>query len=335
MAKNTIVQRISLDGGEAIKSQLQALGSAGERAFKQMAAVDRANFEKFSASLGKARTDLAAFVKNTALLGTGLAAAAGGAGAAVFSLAKSSAESADEAGKNAQKTGLQIDAYGRLEFAAKQANVSQDQFVSSMSKLNKSIAEAAAQTSKAGGTFDASGVTVTRFGAATEKAAEKTETAGTAFDRLGIKLKDANGKLRPTEAIIGDLAEAFSRLEDGPVKVALGMEIFGKSFADLIPFLNQGRDGIRDLGKEADKLGLTLTAADTALGDNLGDTLDELAGAIFGIKRKLGLLFAPIVLAGAEGFRDIIVQNKDAILQFGAEAARVTAGVLGAICCTF
>ncbi|MFC3323326.1 hypothetical protein [Mesorhizobium cantuariense] len=330
MAKAPILQRVALDGGASIEQQLKALGAAGEKAFKDIqAAAAKANFAKFSASVSKARTDLAALGKNLALLGTGLAAAAGGAGAAVLGLAKSGAEAADAAGKSAQKAGLQIDAYGRLAFAAKQADVGNEQFIAGMSRLNKAIAEAASQTGKAGDVLDDSGVSVQRFGGKVDKTADATKNAGTVFDRLGVKIKDANGKLRPTEAIVQDLAEAFSRLEDGPVKVALGMEIFGKSFAELIPFLNQGRDGIRDLGKEAEKLGFLFTPAEAALGDSLGDMLGSLGAAVFGIKKKLGLLFAPIVLAGAEGFRDVIVQNKDAILQFGAEAARVTAGVLG------
>jgi TP901 family phage tail tape measure protein len=36
MAKNTLTQRIALDGGDAIRQELQALGSAGEKAFRQL-----------------------------------------------------------------------------------------------------------------------------------------------------------------------------------------------------------------------------------------------------------------------------------------------------------
>ncbi|MGN6469645.1 MAG: hypothetical protein ACTHLC_08695, partial [Rhizobiaceae bacterium] len=36
MAKNTLSQRIALDGGQDIKKELEALGSAGEKVFKQL-----------------------------------------------------------------------------------------------------------------------------------------------------------------------------------------------------------------------------------------------------------------------------------------------------------
>ncbi|MER9840147.1 hypothetical protein NKJ59_02655 [Mesorhizobium australicum] len=182
MADKTIKQRIALDGGDTIKSQLLALGAAGEKAFKDIqAAAAKADFAKFSASLSKVRSDLANVAKNFALLGTGLAAGATAAGVAVVGLAKSGAEAADAAGKAAQKTGLQIDAYGRLEFAAKMADVSNDEFVAGMSRLNKAIAEAAKGTDDASKSFDDSGVHVTRFGGKVKDAADKTKATATSL----------------------------------------------------------------------------------------------------------------------------------------------------------
>ncbi|RWE66117.1 MAG: hypothetical protein EOS63_34760, partial [Mesorhizobium sp.] len=100
MAKNTIIQRIALEGGSAIEDQLKALGAAGEKAFKQIqAAALKADFSKFSASVGKLGNDLATVTKRVALLGAGLTTVAAGAGAAVLGLAKSSGEIADNAGK--------------------------------------------------------------------------------------------------------------------------------------------------------------------------------------------------------------------------------------------
>ncbi|ESY72516.1 hypothetical protein X740_33175 [Mesorhizobium sp. LNHC221B00] len=58
--KNTIAQRIALEGGKAIEDQLKALGDAGEKAFKQIQnAAIKADFGKFSASLSKFGGDLA------------------------------------------------------------------------------------------------------------------------------------------------------------------------------------------------------------------------------------------------------------------------------------
>ncbi|ESY16290.1 MULTISPECIES: hypothetical protein [unclassified Mesorhizobium] len=330
MAGKTIKQRIALDGGKDLEKQLKELGAEGEKAFAKIrAAAIKADLAKFGASVKTFGSDLAAVGQRFALFGAGIAAAAAGAGAAVLGLAKSGADAADAAGKAAQKTGLQIDEYGRLEFAAKMANVSQEEFVAGMSKLNKAIGEAAQGTEAAGKAFEDTGVHVTRFGQKTKDATKPVKAAGDIFTKLGVKIKDANGKLRSNEAIVQDIAEAFARMPDGAIKSALAIEAFGKAGANLLPFLDQGKQGLRELGDEAAKLGILFTPEQFKLGDALGDSLDSVSTAIKAIKVQLGLLFAPIVLAGAQALTDIIVQNRDAILQLGAAAARITASVLG------
>ncbi|TGQ69514.1 hypothetical protein EN829_015060 [Mesorhizobium sp. M00.F.Ca.ET.186.01.1.1] len=347
MANKTIVQRIALEGGDAIKDQLKQLGDAGEKAFNQIqAAALKANFGQFSASLKTLGGDLAVVGQRLALIGTGLAAASSAAAAGLFSLAKSGAEAADAAGKAAEKTGLQIDAYGRLSFAAKQADVDQEQFVAGMSRLNKAIAEAAVEGTKAAKTlgdagstitqgdgfstetFSDLGVTVTRFGLSVKKAATQVKQSSNVFAQLGIRVKDANGNIRATEDIVGDLADVFAKMPDGPKKSALAIELFGKAGVLMIPFLNQGKAAIRDLGKEAERLGFTFSKQDAEIGDAMGDTLDEVQAAAFGIKKHLGLIFAPGITALATGLRDVIVQNKNAILAFGqALNAKILSGI--------
>jgi hypothetical protein len=53
--------------------------------------------------------------------------------------------------------------------------------------------------------------------------------------QLGIKTRDASGKLRSTQDVLGDLAERFATMPDGPVKTAIAIDALGKSGADLIP----------------------------------------------------------------------------------------------------
>ncbi|RVC76077.1 hypothetical protein EN766_14605, partial [Mesorhizobium sp. M2A.F.Ca.ET.046.02.1.1] len=330
MAKNTITQRIALDGGDTIKAQLLALGKQGEEAFKAIqAAANKADFAKFSASLGKVRSDLATLGKNLALVGAGLAAAATTTGAAIFALAKTSGDAADQAGKNAEKTGLQVEAYTKLEFAANMANVSTEQFIGGMTKLNKAITEAAKGTTKAGDAVDVAGVHVTRFGAAATKAATSTKQTASVFDQLGVKIFDASGKLRSNEAILLDVADAFARMPPSARKAALAVELFGKSGAELLPFLDQAKAGILDLSAQAAQLGIVLTQQQADVGDALGDSLDSVKKAVAGTRLQLGLLFAPGITALAQGFADIINQNRQTLVDFADTINRKVLSVVG------
>ncbi|TIL59258.1 MAG: hypothetical protein E5Y79_16105 [Mesorhizobium sp.] len=294
MARKPIVQRIELDGGDAIKNQLKALGDAGEKAFKAInTATIKADFAKFGASLKTAGSDLATFGRRAALLGAGLAAAFGGAGAAVLELASSAGEAADSAGKAARSAGVTTQAYTELAFAAKMSNVEQGEFDASMARLNKTIGAAA----------------------------QGTKTAVGLFQKLGVSLRDSTGNLRTGDAILLDVAEAFSKLPDGALKSALAIQLFGKSGARLLPFLNEGKRGLIDLGAEARALGITFTDAQAKIGDNLGDALDGVSAAARGVKLQLGLIFAPAITQAATALVGRIKELRPAIQAFAQDIA--------------
>ena len=95
--------------------------------------------------------------------------------------------------------------------------------------------------------------------AAAEGGAKQTRT----FSELGVSVTDAHGKLRPMNDLMLDMADKFSKMENGPQKVALAMGAFGRSGSALIPFLNQGRDGLEKLQQVSEQLGLTWGEQDT------------------------------------------------------------------------
>ncbi|UIY25882.1 hypothetical protein LZK76_10820 [Rhizobium leguminosarum] len=259
MARKTIKQRISLDGGKEVEAQLKQLGDAGEKAFDRIRkSAVQADFAKFGQSLGAFGNSLQTMGKRLALAFAGVTTVTTAAAAGLANLAKSGADAADAAGKAAQAAGLQIDAYGRLAFAAEQNDVAAEAFGAAMSKLNKAIGEAAT-----GG----------------KEAAAK-------FSALGVSIKDTHGRLRPTEDIVRDLAGAFAKLPDGAKKSALAINFFGKSGASLLPFLNEGKQGLIDLGAQAEQLGIVFTDAESNIGDAMGDALAEVSRASQGSATK-------------------------------------------------
>ena len=345
--RQTIKQRITLDGGKEIQDQLKALGETGEKAFEQIRkAALKADLAKFGDSLNKFGQDLSTVGRRAALAFGAITTSAVAAGAAMFSLAKSAGEAADQVGKAAQKTGLQVEAYQKLAHAAEMSDVSQEQFVTGMARLNKAIADAAEESAKGAKklgeaskgadrditqylghsveVFDDLNVRVTRFGegvaSGAKKAAQGSEGIAAAFIKMGVKIKDANGKLRTNEEILLDLANAFQRMPDGAEKSALAMEFFSRSGTELLPFLNEGADGIKALGDRFAELGGVFSAEQAVIGDALGDALDEVKTAVAGIHRQLGIMFAPAVTAAAQAFTDALVLNKEAILDFGRTA---------------
>ncbi|WP_370487651.1 phage tail protein [Stenotrophomonas maltophilia] len=90
-----------------------------------------------------------------------------------------------------------------------------------------------------------------------------------------------------------DLADRFKAMPDGAEKAALAVDIFGKAGAEMIPFLNQGRDGIGALKQEAAELGLQLSADTAAQAGNFNDALDKLKLATQSIGNQITASLLP------------------------------------------
>lgn len=288
---DTIKQRIALDGGKAITDELKKLGDVGEKAFAKIrSAAVKADFSAFIGNVKELGGELARVGRNVTLAFAAVGAGVAGASVAVFKVAQSSAEAADAAGKAAQKAGLQVEEYQRLAFAAEQADVSQEGFVTGLGKLSKTIVGAVNGSKPAVGLFK----------------------------QLGIQIKDAGGKIRPTSDIFADIADVISKMPDGAEKSALALALFGKAGLDIVPLLNEGRDSIKRLGDQAALLGPNFTPAQTIIGDAMGDALGEVKLATRGIVAQLGLLFAPSITAGAEVIRDRLIAVREPLIELGA-----------------
>lgn len=108
------------------------------------------------------------------------------------------------------------------------------------------------------------------------EAATGSEDAARGFSAVGVEFKNQDGTLRATDQVLLDLAERFKAMPDGAEKTALAVQLFGKSGAELIPFLNQGRDGINELAAEMQALGVQMSSETAAQAGNFNDALDKL-----------------------------------------------------------
>lgn len=160
-----------------------------------------------------------------------------------------------------------------------------------------------------------------RMGKNAVQASKGTGEAAVAFRVLGVDVKDTSGQIKGQEQLLYEVADQISRVEDSTTRAALAQMVFGRAGADLLPFLNNGADGLRRLqaeGKQwAEIAGISaeeakklkdqqkeLEYASDALGKSIATTLvPALNGAIraFIEARKEGRNFLVAVGKGVEG----------------------------------
>ncbi|WP_120966994.1 phage tail protein [Comamonas sp. lk] len=217
---------------------------ASNRAQILISAVDQTKtaFDSIKRGLG-GLTDTAKSV-NGVLANLGVGVSLAGIGAMI----KSSIDSADALDEMAQRTGIAVESLSLLVPAAELSAVSTEKFEAGLKRLATGMLEAATGS----------------------------ETSAQKFGALGVAVQNQDGTLRDSEQVLLDLADRFKAMPDGAEKAALAVDIFGKAGAEMIPFLNQGRDGIGALKQEAAELGLQLSADTAAQAGNFNDALDKL-----------------------------------------------------------
>ncbi|MXS81580.1 hypothetical protein [Nitrosomonas oligotropha] len=99
------------------------------------------------------------------------------------------------------------------------------------------------------------------------------------FSLMGITIKDTNGKLRDSNQVFLEVADKFSRYQDGAAKSALANELFGKGGRDLIPLLDEGRAKLEEAAEAHRKYsGFTDESAQES--DRFNDTIEMLKGRV-------------------------------------------------------
>ena len=189
---------------------------------------------------------------------------------------KSAIDAADHLNKLSQKIGISVEALSTLRFAAQLSDVSLETLQKGIKGLSQNIAEANT------GVGDGAQV----------------------FDALGISVKNADGSMKSTEAVLLQVADVFANLEDGAVKTALAVKLFSKSGMDMIPFLNQGAAGINQLTAEAERLGLKLTTETARSAEAFNDNLTALKASSSALGIALARDFLPELINITNAMRE-------------------------------
>ncbi|MES0108408.1 phage tail tape measure protein [Mesorhizobium sp. M0013] len=258
--KLTLIDRIT---GPIKRLQARLSALSARLGFDRIgASVSRLGRSLQGLGVGLARTTgrLASFVS---LLGLG----ASGAVAGAFALAKSASDLGSEIGEASFKLGIGVEALQEYRFAAKMSGIEQESLTKGIQKL----------------------------GINASQATKGNKAMAKSFKALGIPLKDTNGKMRSTEAILDDTLTGLSKIKDPLRRNALAFQLFGKSGVDLVKMLSDGAEGLKDMRHEARLTGSVMSAGAAAAADKFGDNLDALLIRINGLKLFLGVQLLPVL----------------------------------------
>lgn len=263
-----------------IQGELRGVGSAASSAQTPLTGAGQAtqklgqHAREADGGLGTLRTGISSMIQPL----LGMSAAFAGA----FAL-KSSIDAAGKLGEQVFKLqttmGITAEAASKLVYQLDESGVSFETGEKGIRKFERALANMADLED---------GVVIPTGNAMTEQ-----------LKKIGITAVDNQGKMRPMTEVLGDLADKFKAMPNGMEKTALAMQFFGRAGTELIPFLNQGREGLAALGDEAERFNLVLNQDQTDALRRQKLDLKDFEQALRGLQVQLGILLIPVLMAFA------------------------------------
>lgn len=289
MADRTVVVQLRAEVGQYKSAMNQAAASTervGAAAKKSAATTTSASKQQASAATAGANATAAATKKSAAASKTAAKATTDHVGAlksmgvmiAALGLAKFAKDSVSafqtvtgEVAKMRRVTGGAPEDVSRLRSSLKMAGIDTTQFTRSAGLLSRKLVEAG-KTSK--GT------------------AEMNKMLGTSF-------KDAQGNILPLTELLPRVGDTFKNMKDGPQKAALALTLFGRSGQAMLPWLNRGEAGIRELMAATSESAIVSDAQIKKNAELLASQrrLDE---AMTGLKMSFGEALVPVLTEAAK-----------------------------------
>lgn len=206
----------------------------------------------------------------------GAAVALAGA-AGLGRLVTSSLDAADSLADVADKIGVNVEALQELRGAAQQAGVEQATLDMALQRFSRRVGEAANGTGELRATLE----------------------------QYDIAVRNADGSMRPLEAILADYADTIQGAESDQERLRLAFKAFDSEGAALVNMLRDGSAGLSEMRQEMRDLGIVIDEETVRAAADLNDKLDLIRMRLGSSMQQAILNLVPIIDVAAEAFADL------------------------------
>jgi len=234
--------------------------AATERELKEAEKAAK-SFNATTEKIARSAEKLAGKFSTVASKTKNLSKIAGGLLASMGALAVKTAQEADELATLSKQTGISTEELQKMKYAADLIDVDTDTIVGGMKKLKKAVG-------------DGNG----------------------AFEELGVKTTKANGEFRDMTDIFYDTVKALSEIPNETERDIKAMDLFGKSADELAGVIDDGGLALKQLGEEAENMGLIIPQETIDKANEFNDAIDQIKAEATGTFAEIGTEIAEMLL---------------------------------------
>ena len=199
--------------------------------------------------------------------GAAIGAAFVEAGSALVDATFNTSQLADELLTLSSTTGLSTDTLQELNYASELLDVDTQTVTGSMTKLLKTMGNAA----------------------------DGSSSAAAKFEELGIAYLDSEGNMRSVEDVFWESIDALGQIENESERDAAAMELFGRSARELNPLIEAGSGAFEELAEEANEVGYVMSGETLDAFGELDDNMQRLNNMTDAVSNSFGQILLPIL----------------------------------------
>lgn len=119
--------------------------------------------------------------------------------------------------------------------------------------------------------------------------------AAEVFEYLGVEFRNADGSMRQMGDVMYDISDSLAAMENPTERVAISMQLFGRSGRTLLPMLQGGSDSIRRMRLEFDRLGGGMSQGAIKASFELNDNITRLRLRLLSLRSAIAVRILPAV----------------------------------------
>lgn len=307
---NKLADSLGYAAKETEKADVELLKARTElQKLENQLAETESGLDKFEAELEENTRELDEFEKETeenkntleklSPVTKAAAAAYAALSAALIKVTADALTWADEITKLSDNTGVCVETLQIWSAVAEKVNVPVDAMTGAVSELVNKMGEAR----------------------------ENADTAKESFGQLGLRVTDSSGRMKDAETMFYQVIDRLKDIEDKTERDVIAMKIFGESAQELSGIIALGSEGIGEMAKRFDELGVTLSSEEINKLKALDDSFESMKLAMAGVGKEIALDLAPALTALFTAISEI----NPAVLQTIAVTATMVVGVIAAI----
>ena len=249
--------------------ELKEMGQDADQATKSLQSIDKSTrLNVLTNALSRADQLLTSMLRSIVDIGKGL-----------WDMGRGAAEWSDTLTTDATKYGIDVETLQRWKAAEKQVDVTVEDIIKATDKIT----------------------------AATKGVEDDVALIMAGTGQIGVQIRDETGAMRSQMDIFWGYVEALSKVENETERNALAQEVFGKSYRELIPLIEAGRESWEEAAQNAS----VVTGEYVEKLNKLNNTLDALFQKWETTKMTLMAQLAPAFEKVAEALDYMVTKLKE------------------------